>query len=42
MPVLTIEQIVIALIDLNYTAEQISCMPIEFIYNAIYNQIQAA
>lgn len=42
MPVLTIEQIVIALIDLNYTAEQISCMPVEFIYKAIYNQIQAA
>lgn len=41
MPVLTIEQMIIALIDLNYTPKQISCMPIDFMYNAVYNQIAA-
>lgn len=41
MPILTLEQMIIALIDLNYTAEQISCMPVDFMYNVVYNQIQA-
>lgn len=42
MPILTLEQMIVALFDLNYTAEQISCMPVDFMYNIVYNQIQAA
>lgn len=42
MPILTIEQMIIALIDLNYTPKQISCMSVDFMYNVVYNQIQAA
>lgn len=42
MPILTLEQMIIALIDLNYTPKQISCMSVDFMYNAVYNQIQAA
>lgn len=42
MPVLTLADLIIALIDLNYTPKQISCMSVDFMYNAVYNQIQAA
>lgn len=41
MPILTIEQMIIALIDLNYTPKQISCMPTDIMYNIVYNQIFA-
>lgn len=42
MPILTLEQMIIALIDLNYTPKQISCMPVNVMYDIVYQQIQAA
>ena len=41
MPILTLEEMIVALIDLNYTAEQISCMPVNVMYDVVYQQIQA-
>ena len=41
MPVLTLEEIIVSLFDLNYTAEEISCMPVNVMYDIIYNQIAA-
>jgi hypothetical protein len=41
MPILTLEELIVSLIDLNYTAEEISYMPVNVMYDIIYNQIAA-
>lgn len=39
MPILTLEQMIIALIDLNYSALEISRMSTNDMYRIVYNNI---
>jgi len=39
MPIMTLEQLIIALIDLNYSAREISRMSTNDMYYLVYNEV---